>query len=1049
MIAHNTRARTLLERFDAVGKKDKLWKQIFGAFRNALLAQWGLQFIASFTNFLPQSVLYLVLRLLEERDNGAHNQPQLWLAAIGIGLAVGLGAWIESLLFYTCYLKLGIPMYEQLAAVIFAKAIRKKDVKSAAKVDQDAEIKGDFTMNKQSGPKDEDTAVNPDEEDDDDDEEVTKSKQGTINLIGVDGKRISDFATYNYIFLGSALKLIIAIAFLAKLIGWIPMLCGFAVPALITPANWFISKKYGEAQDDLMKYRDQKLAVVTEALQGIRQIKFSALEKDWYEKILKTRKKELNQQWRSFYFDGMLISIWIFGPTCMSAVALASYALLNGGLSASVAFTTLSVFEAIEMTLAVVPEMITDLFDAIVSARRVQNYLDSAELEQTTLPGDAIIFKNATVSWPSDEQEQTSDDRVFNLHDLNLDFHMGELNVISGKTGSGKSLLLSAIIGEADILGGKVTIPQPPPASQRFDSKANSANWIIPESSAYVSQIPWIENATLKDNILFGLPYDKKRYNMVLSAAALEKDLAMLQDGDMTDIGANGINLSGGQKWRASFARALYSRAGILVLDDIFSAVDAHVGRQLFENALTGELCQGRTRILVTHHVALCLPATKYLVLLGEGRALHAGTVEELRASGHLSEILAHDVAEQQKAEKEAETEEAVIIDDGGHDLARTVTNQSRDSRRYSAQNQEATLVRSISRVNTIPEDGNTMQERTQPKKFTEEEGRETGSIGLEVYKTYIKACRGYLYWSMLGAIFLSWIAVFLGRSYWVSHWTRQYETQGEETHQSTILQLSSPWHQASRSTTHRYNSLLADKQQHDTMYYVGVYLAISLCAWLIGTTRYFTVYIASIRGSKVMFEKLTSTILRAPLRFLDTTPVGRITNRFTADFNMIDSRMANDLSFLFHCTISTVSVLIAGLFVSPYMLLFAFALLLGSAYFARRFLRGAREVKRLESNSKSPIFEQFGSVLSGIGTIRTFDKTDSYLQRMFDRINTHCVCSWHVFAFNRWMSFRANMLGAFFSFSTAALIVSLKGIDAPIAGFVLSFSLELSDSPA
>lgn len=1042
-IAHHVRARTLLHKFDGVGKRDRLWKQIFWAFRNVFLVQWILQILASFTNFLPQTILYLVLRLLEARDAGTQNQTQLWLAAIGIGLAIGLGAWIESLLFYTCFLKLGIPMYEQLAAVIFAKAIRKKDVKSAAKVDQDAEIKGTSTANKQSGLKDEDTVVDPDGQDDD--EEVTKSKQSTINLIGVDGKRISDFATYNYIFLGSILKIILAIVFLTKLIGWIPMLCGFAVPALITPANWFISKKYGDAEDELMKYRDQKMAVVTEALQGIRQIKFSALEKEWYEKILKTRKKELNQQWRSFYFDVMLISIWIFGPACMSAVALASYALLNGGLSASVAFTALSVFEAIEMTLAVVPEMVTDLMDAVVSARRVEQYLNSAERSQTILPGDTITFEHATISWPSDDQDG-ADDRIFNLENLDLNFRMGELNVISGKTGSGKSLLLSAIIGEADILEGKVTVPQAPPISQRYDNKANKDNWIIPASSAYVSQIPWIENATLRDNILFGLPYDDKRYKKVLTAAALEKDLDMLQDGDMTDIGANGINLSGGQKWRASFARALYSRAGILILDDIFSAVDAHVGRQLFENALTGELCQGRTRILVTHHVALCLPATKYLVLLGEGRALRAGTVEELRASGHLSEILAHDVAEQKTAEQEAEIEEAITIDDGGHDLTRVGTNQSRASRRFSSQAQEATLTRSISRVATITENSDTMQPRSQPKKFTEEENREVGSINFEVYTTYIKACRGYLYWSMLATIFLSWIAVFLGRSYWISYWTRQYDT--EEVTDGKLVSFQSPsWHQTARSARYRYNTFVADKQQHDTLYYVGVYLGISLCAWLIGTTRYFTVYFASIQGSKVMFERLTNTILRAPLRFLDTTPVGRISNRFTADFNQIDSRMANDLGFLLHCTISTLSVIIAGLFVSPFMLLFALVLLVFSSYFARRFLQGAREVKRLESNSKSPIFEQFGSVLSGIATIRAFDKTESYLQRMFDKINTHCICNWHVYVFNRWMSFRANMLGALFSFSTAALIVSLKGIDASLAGFVLSFSLELSDS--
>lgn len=1044
VVNYAMRAHTLRTRFDAVGKKDKLWKQIFWSHKWAFVAQWSLQVVTAITNFMPQIVLYTVLRLLEARDAGEHVQFQLWIVAIGIGLAVALGAWLESLLFYVCFLKLGIPIYEQLSAVIFGKAIRKKDVKSAAKVDQDAEITGEVSKNQKPGLDNEETAVTTKGEDEDNDEEVTKTKQSTINLIGVDSKRVSDFCTYNYLFVGSAVKLAIAIVFLVNLIGWIPMLCGFAAPVVIGPINWIVSKRYGQAQDELMKYRDQKMAVVTEALQGIRQIKFSALEQDWYNRILKTRRKELREQWRSFCYDTVLISIWIFGPVCMSAISLATYAYVTGGLSASVAFTTLSVFEAIEMTLAVVPELATEMIEAIVSSKRIQAFLDSAEKEAVLLNGDSISFQNATISWPSDEL--SPEERVFNLEDLNINFEMGELNVIAGRTGSGKSLLLSAIIGEADVLEGKVIVPHPPSEHQRFDHKANVSNWIIPAATAYVSQIPWIENASLRDNILFGLPYNKERYDNVLAASALQKDLEMLQDGDLTDIGANGINLSGGQKWRTSFARALYSRAGTLVLDDIFSAVDAHVGRQLYENALTGDLCKGRTRILVTHHVALCLPKTKYVVLLESGRAVHAGRVEDLRVQGHLVDILAHDAQEQEKEEQQAEESEALTVDDGGHDLTKVLTSQSRRSRRVSSQGQadhEALLrQRSHASVVSVADED---KPADQPKKFTEEENREVGAISFTVYKTYMKACRGYVYWGCLAIVFLSWIGFNLGRSYWVSHWTREYSTEGDAvTNNRVVTAQSHSWHQHAR---YRFSTMLNDKRQGDLLYYIGVYLGISLGAWVIGTVRYFTVFFASIRGSHVLFEKLTNTILRSPLRFLDTTPVGRISNRFTADFNMVDSRLANDLGFLLHCSISVLSVLIAGLFVSPFMLLFAFVLILFSGYFAKQFLRGAREVKRLESNAKSPIFEQFGSVLTGIATIRAFDRAEAYLERMYDKINTHCTCFWHIYLFSRWMSFRANMVGALFSFATAALIVSLKGIDASLAGFVLSFSLELSES--
>ncbi len=150
----------------------------------------------------------------------------------------------------------------------------------------------------------------------------------------------------------------------------------------------------------------------------------------------------------------------------------------------------------------------------------------------------------------------------------------------------------------------------------------------------------------------------------------------------------------------------------------------------------------------------------------------------------------------------------------------------------------------------------------------------------------------------------------------------------------------------------------------------------------VIGTIRYFVAYVGAIRASKIMFDKLSFTVLRAPLRWLDTVPVGRVLNRFTADFNIFDSRIASDLSFFFYEVLELVGIMVAGFFVSPFMILFAITLMIAATYVALQYLNGAREVKRLESNAKSPIFEQFGSTLAGIGTIRAFDKAEEYIER-------------------------------------------------------------------
>ena len=363
-------------------------------------------------------------------------------------------------------------------------------------------------------------------------------------------------------------EIAVSITFLLSLIGWKSLLAGFAVFLILLPINIYVSKNYTDTQDRLMEVRDQKMAVMTEALQGIRQIKFSAEESKWEDKIRKKRDQELKTQRLAFCYDSALIGVWFLGPVMLSAVSLTVYVLLTGSLSPSVAFTTLTVMGAIEGTLAILPEMISDGLEAWVSVNRIDEYLQAPERDDHVTPAPSIAFDEASCAWPSDWQEDDPD--RFILRDINIHFPNKVLSVISGPTGSGKSLLLAAILGEAEKLSGSITVPERPMAQDRYDHKANKSDWVIESSVAFVAQIPWIENATIKINILFGLPFDSGRYNKVISSCALDKDLQMLPDGDQTDIGANGINLSGGQKWRVSFARALYSRAGILILDDIF-----------------------------------------------------------------------------------------------------------------------------------------------------------------------------------------------------------------------------------------------------------------------------------------------------------------------------------------------------------------------------------------------------------------------------------------------------------------------------------------------
>ncbi|KAJ5681819.1 uncharacterized protein N7477_001759 [Penicillium maclennaniae] len=1001
------RADQLRSRFEKALASRKLWKGLILAHWRSLLLQLILTVIIGVLSFGPQMALFNILRVLEARGSETWQPWEAWFWVLALGVLMLVHSTVEAWLFWAVCSKLGVPIYAELSAVVFAKSMRRKDAKHMKKTTKQDDAKSSAKA----------LLDQKDEEEDDDEESVKKSRQSIINLAAVDARRISDFTSYAYLIPSATLKVILGCAFLIQILGWQSALAGLSVSVLVTPLNIYAAKRYTGAQDKLMKLRDAKMAIVTEVLQGIRQIKFSALEQQWQDKIGEARDTELSALWISFLYDVVLMAIWILGPLGLSAVSLTVYAVMHSGLSASVAFTAMSVFGALEMSLAILPEIISNGLEANVSANRIDAYLASAEKIVNTVLSDNIEFENATVAWPAEHEPGTEegDEDRFALRNLNVKFPKKKLSIVSGRTGSGKSLLLASILGECDVLEGTLKVPVPPPIKDRFDHLATDANWIIDSAFAYVAQIPWIENATIRDNILFGLPYNETRYKKVLSACALTKDLEMLPDGELTDIGANGVNLSGGQRWRVSFARALYSRAGVLIMDDIFSALDAHTGRYVYENALTGELGQGRTRVLVTHHVALCLPKTDYSVLLENGCVRYAGTIDELRKENHLEEILREDnAAEQQDLNAEDPDD---LLNSKETNLQKVVSNTV--PRRQSSAPNDTTPVPAA------------------PKKFVEDEKREVGSISISVYKSYLSMGGGVPIWILTILIYLTYTSLMVGRAWWVNIWTSA--SSSTQAHPGQLQTLFT-------QTVMRTHP---EPQDDNLKMYLGVYIGISVLACIIGTARYYFILSASVRASRNLFNRLTYAVLRAPLRWLDTVPLGRILNRFTADFHMIDSRIGYELGFLVSQSLEVCGIMVAGILVSPLVIIFAIILLVVCLKLSLKYLAGAREIKRLESTAKSPIFEQFGSSLTGLVTIRAFTKSEDFIDTIYGKINAHAQAWWTMWLFNRWLGIRMNLVGAVFSTLTASLVVFLPGISASLAGFALSFALQCNSAIA
>ncbi|KAI9743583.1 MAG: hypothetical protein M1818_002898 [Claussenomyces sp. TS43310] len=999
---HRRRAHDVTHEWLRADRKGALWKNIFLAHKWNFLLQLFLTFVQSFGSIAPQFMLLQILRLLEIRDRGKPIGAKPWLWVFGLGLATIASSWVEMWLTWVCQSELAIPVRAELSELIFEKSMRRKDVKGSVrtakkdlKVATNEDI-GASNVNIKTAPEAESGLPRPGEEDGDGED---KSSQSTINLIGVDAKRISDLCTFGNFLPQSVFKLPISFLLLLEIIGWRALGAGLLSMLVIIPVNAYFSTKYSKAQGRLMNVRDKKEARISEALKGIRQIKFSAIESRWQAALTAVRTQELETLWDVFLTDTVLLSCWISSPVIMSATSLSVYS-LTSRLTPSVAFTSIAIFNQLQITLSVVPELVTDSIDAFVSMKRIQKYLEAPEVDPNLSKNStAISFENASVAWPADEAKTDDDDR-FVLRDVNISFPVGELSVISGKTGSGKSLLLASVLNEVDLLSGSIYVPRAPSAYDRHDSKVTKADWVIPSSIAFVAQIPWIENATVKENILFGLPFDAERYEKTLEHCALRKDIEMMTDGENTEIGTNGINLSGGQKWRLSFARALYSRAGILVLDDILSAVDAHVGRHIFEKGLTGELGIGRTRLLCTHHIELVKSKAKYLVELGDGTVQHAATLSALEEEGLLERI----ISQEEDPEQIREDQDITAID-------------SEDPSNVEAESGE--MLKKIESKSAV-------------RKFTEDETKEKGAVKARLYLEYMYSAGGIPFWALALFLFIAHQALTLGLSWWLRIWTGSNEELMESSRVGITVQRVSA-----------AENLHAASEDNHLFYYLSVYIALSIASSFLGTFTFFYMFLGSIKASRDLFNRLTHTVLRAPLRWHDTVPLGRILNRFTADFNIVDSRLANDICAGVRAILRLVGVMVAGLFVTPYVLILAVVLASICFIIADRYMTGAREVKRLESIAKSPVFSQFGSSLAGIATIRAFDKTNVYTDKMEGLLDDYTTTVWYLWAFNRWMGFRMGLIGGLFSAIVAGCIVAVPNLDAALSGFALFFALE------
>ncbi|KAI8891188.1 P-loop containing nucleoside triphosphate hydrolase protein, partial [Backusella circina FSU 941] len=974
--------------------------------------------VTSVTRFIGPFLLSKFLDLVQDyhREERKDSDKQL---LIGFGYIIAMSVTIILLniaiaqIWFFAQASIQIRVKAMLSLEIFRKTLYHADLSMAFKKRENNDT--DSTKKKEDKPKDENAA---------------SSIGMIVNLISTDVNKIASFSYYSYILLEGPLEIFVGMYLLYHLLGWSSLL-GLTALVVATPINYWTTRTFINTQNKLMSIGDLRLSLMNEVLQGIRQIKFFAWEKKWAERIMKSREEELDHLKIIWIQDVVFNFLWQAVPLSMTMIAFWSYTQIEGReLTASIAFSSIIIYNELQFSLTLLPEVIIRLFETLVSLNRIQKYLDLNELENTTkinpIAPVELAFNDATLSWitpdqtetpqngdvPSSATSTTENTDVFKLHDVNVEFPNKQLSIICGATGSGKTLLMLSLLGETELLKGSISCPRTPIVTRLDDintptyinldaipsyrNELTPKTWILPQSVAYVSQTPWLQNATIKDNILFGLPYLAKRYKETIFQCALTQDLDYLEDGDQTEIGEKGITLSGGQKARVALARAVYSRAQNVLMDNVLSAVDAHTAKHIYQRCFMGCMMKNRTQILITYHIGLCLPGCSYMVFLKDCAVELAGSPSELRRLGLLDKM----VQTFDDQEKEEEEEIQATIETESDEPNADLMNSEFDRK---------------------------------PKVLVEDEKREKGTVQFKHYVLYFKMARGLIFAILLFLSMFATRGLEVFSSSWIARWTRSYDTSDSEANNYSLVKAQFDIH--------------LTESVDQTRYYVNIFLLINTICIIIATTRYFILYWGTLKASMTFYEDLLYHVFRAPLRFFDKTPVGRIVNRFSKDISTIDSEIPMDVSNMIIQWMNILSIVFVSITVLPMSIVPLIFVTLVNTYLGSKFAIASRELRRMDSVSRSPMLTHFNETITGITTIRAFGLTKEFLLSMIDKIDLNSRPLFYLFMVNRWIGLRTAVSGSFVCLATGAFVLwNIDRMDSATVGFCLSYILMFSD---
>nr|XP_023028665.1 multidrug resistance-associated protein 4-like [Leptinotarsa decemlineata] len=673
-------------------------------------------------------------------------------------------------------------------------------------------------------------------------------------------------------------------------------------------------------------------------------------------------------------------------------------------LTASTVFQLMSYFNILSQTLTgIFVRGITEVSELVISVRRLQNFLDNEEYDYEKLQNfgnshsienkEVILLKNVYSRWNTSKSDTV-------LNDITMKVQKGKLIAVVGPVGSGKSSLLQTLLGELDVTSGLLNI------DGRF---------------SYASQEPWVFASTIRQNIVFGAEYDKKRYKEVIRVCALESDLNQFPNKDLTIVGDKGASLSGGQKARINLARAVYRDLDIYLLDDPLSAVDIHVSKTLYEDCINGFLAD-KTRILITHQVHY-LKNADHIIILNNGRIENEGTFNDLMDTDNSYAKLF--TAEPDKKLEEEKQDDVDEWTPRKSFRKRTVSVVSCLSAKSLMESVHDDLQEEI--------ESDDEEEEIKVKDMQEEssKGKVSGSLLLKYLSSGANCCNVSI------VIFLYFFAQIFGSGtdWFISTWTNieEYRT-ATQLNASVEITNNSP-----------QRPLFAELSTNTCLYIYGALLTCLLLAQMFRSFSFYTLaMVCSRRLHKFIFEG----IINATMRFFDTNPSGRILNRVSKDIGGIDEMLPRTLLDVGQMFLQMAGSLVLVIIVSPYTLVLVLVLGVFFGYLRNIYLKSSKNIKRLESIMRSPAFTQLNATLQGLTTIRAF-KAEELLKKDFDQSQDYHSSAWFMSittgtAFGFVLDMCCSLFVAIVTFSFVGLS-DVLGLSGGSVGLAITQSTQLS----